>query len=43
MQSVNKKNFKKNFKTLANKLVRDEKAKFVESAVRSGHKALVLV
>lgn len=34
---------KKNFKTLANKLVRDEKAKFVESAVRSGHKALVLV
>lgn len=34
---------KKNFKTLANKLVREGKAQFVDSKVRDGHKALVLV
>ncbi|HIV49124.1 S1-like domain-containing RNA-binding protein [uncultured Helicobacter sp.] len=34
---------KKNFKTLANKLVREGKVRFVESDVRGGHKALALV
>lgn len=33
---------KKNFKTLANKLVREGRARFVDSNVRSGCKALVL-
>lgn len=33
---------KKNFKTLANALVREGRAQFVASEIRSGHKALVL-